>query len=394
VSAADTERRADEATYWADHEPGDPMLNGHSDQRVGRLRVSLHSGAAVCDLPPPTPLVAGLLFTPGESVWYAQPKLCKTFLTLSLALSVGTGRPFMGRAVTEGPVLYVAAEGVGGLGARVAAWQDYHQAHDIDRVHFLTTAVNLTERLAVEALAQLAADLDVGLLIVDTLARCAVGAEENSAKDMGHVVESLDLLRDATGHVAVVHHAGKDTSKGMRGSTALLGALDTAVELSGDPTAIKVKVTAQKDAEAAPESYMHLVPHGPSAVIVPVSGVELVTASERAVLHALEALPDEDRTATKWQQMAESMSVSRSVFYEAKKFLLVTGQVSGGSRRGARYTITPAPKEPSRTQGRCEHTLSARTHHPSGSSGASATCTSSDGLGTFASVARPSKDLE
>lgn len=51
--------------------------------------------------------------------------------------------------------------------------------------------------------------------------------------------------------MVVVHHSGKDLSKGMRGSTALLGAMDTTIEVerSTDGRSLVAAVKKQKDAE-------------------------------------------------------------------------------------------------------------------------------------------------
>src|SRR5438034_1345408 len=76
----------------------------------------------------------------------------------------------------------------------------------------------------------------LGLLVgVDTLARCFVGGEENSAKDMGLFVAGLDRLRAATGAaVLVVHHTGRESGR-ERGSTALSGAVDTLMVIERHP---------------------------------------------------------------------------------------------------------------------------------------------------------------
>jgi hypothetical protein len=306
---------------------------------LARFHSRLHVGRDVCKLPPPTPLVDGLLFTPGESVVYGPPKVGKTFFALDVALSVATGSAFMGRNVAQGPALYVAAEGVGGLGSRVDTWCQYHAFDDLDAAAFLTTAVNLTDDGAVAALGEIAREFRPALITLDTLARCAVGADENATKDMGLIVGSLDALRDSCdAHVQVVHHSGKDVDKGMRGSSALLGAVDTVLKLTGDPNSVKVENTDQKDAPTAPTWYCKLLPTGGSAVVVTHTAVDDL-ASRSTVLDALAELPAQDRTATKWQRLAADMGVSERSFWRAKKSLMETGWVTGGDGRGALYVI-------------------------------------------------------
>jgi AAA domain len=328
-------------------EPGAVSENGREadDDVLERMRAKVYTPSEVCALPPLEPLVEGLLFVPGESVLYSPPKLAKTFMALDLTFSVATGQPFMGRDVRQGPVVFVAAEGVGGLGVRIQAWHDYHArlvAHS-DQVTFLTRAVNLTDPASVDALCSFVAEREAILTVIDTLHRCATGADENSARDMGRIIESIDAVRDATGgHVGTLHHAGKDLSRGMRGSSSLLGAVDTVIELSGDGDAIRCEVTDQKDAEPARPWWCHLEEVGASAVVVQASNIEMLTGTQRKTLKALSDLPPEDRTSTKWEVMAKSAGIGRSWFYATKKELLETGQVTGGGGRGGLYTI-PEP---------------------------------------------------
>ncbi|MDT3489021.1 AAA family ATPase [Stenotrophomonas maltophilia group sp. msm4] len=110
------------------------------------------------------------------------------------------------------------------------------------------------------------------LIVIDTLNQTAAGADENSAKDMGRYIASMKLLRNATGAaVVVVHHSGKDLGKGMRGSSALLGAMDTTVEVerASDGRSIKVAVKKQKDAERESPMRFNLEKVGDSLVLRP-----------------------------------------------------------------------------------------------------------------------------
>lgn len=341
------ERGAPEPTRA--HQPPD----GGADQPppptpTQRLRERLYVGLAITSLPPLEPLVDGLLFLPGESVLYGPPGSTKTFTALDLALSVATGKEWMGRDVAPGPVLYIAAEGVGGLGARVAAWCEYNNVHELEQAAFLATAVNLLDTHSTQALGDVLDERRPLLTVIDTLARCSPGAEENSARDMGRVVESLDTIRNRTGggHVCVVHHAGKDVEKGMRGSSALLGAVDTVLELSGDRNAIRMNVAKQKDAEPPDAWWASVQQQGASAVIVPRGpSLPVSTLVLEQVIGALEELPPQDRTASKWQAMADDAGVPRRTFFRAKSELLEREWVTGGEGRGAVYEVAPDPAD-------------------------------------------------
>src|SRR3712207_1817312 len=62
-------------------------------------------------------------------------------------------------------------------------------------------------------------DFRPDLIVVDTLARCMRGGDENNARDMGQAVEGLEFLKRTLGAaVLVIHHTtkGRDTERGSR----------------------------------------------------------------------------------------------------------------------------------------------------------------------------------
>jgi hypothetical protein len=76
------------------------------------------------------------------------------------------------------------------------------------------------------------------------------GGDENSAETMTKAIERCKRLSVATGAVVVlVHHSGKDTSKGSRGHSSLLGAADAEFEVTKDGAAHQLRVSKQKDGE-------------------------------------------------------------------------------------------------------------------------------------------------
>ena len=86
--------------------------------------------------------------------------------------------------------------------------------------------------------------------MLDTLARTFSG-DENSAADMGDYIRAAERLQAGVGAgrrtVLVVHHSGKATGKGARGSSALLGAVDTMIEVAKNNSRVTVRNSKQKD---------------------------------------------------------------------------------------------------------------------------------------------------
>jgi hypothetical protein len=229
-----------------------------AEQLRARIFIDLNA------IPEPEPLVVGWLNRASISVLYGPPKAGKTHVAVALALSAASGVPWLGAPVVQSRVLYVAGEGLGGLRRRVRAWEAAHNVSPVKGVAWLGRAVQLAERTEVDALGAIARELDVSLVVLDTLARCAVGLDENSARDMGRVVAGMDRVRDATGaHVLAVHHTGKDATRGARGSNALLGAVDTAIEVDRRPDGTSTAVaTAQRDSEPSPMQIIDWRPIG------------------------------------------------------------------------------------------------------------------------------------
>ena len=210
---------------------------------------------------PPIKFLVDSLFTEhGFSVMYGPPGCGKTFLALDIALCVATGQEFHEMEVKQGAVLYIAGEGVGGLGKRVKAWIDKRGVGINEKelpFYVLPTAVDFTNPADVEKLSatiQLLEERAGGfsLIVVDTVARALLGADENSATDIGKFVKTCDTLKQRY-HAALIgiHHSGKDGSRGMRGSSALLGAVDTSIQIKKSGAQITLVTEKQKDAEPA-----------------------------------------------------------------------------------------------------------------------------------------------
>lgn len=196
------------------------------------------------DQPDPEWLIDGLI-PEGLSVLYGSPSTFKSFLALDWALCLATGRVWNGHKITEpGHVIYVAAEGRGGLKKRVLAWWEANDRPDMSRIHFLPEAVNLLGPSEVALLKNTieAVPGPVKMIVVDTMARSMVGGDENSAKEVGQVIEALDGLKVAG--KLVVHHTGKNGSE--RGSSALRGAADLMILVRREENAPNVEIACEK----------------------------------------------------------------------------------------------------------------------------------------------------
>ena len=173
---------------------------------------------------------------------YAPPASYKSFISLDLAEAIATGRDWMGYKIPKkGAVLYICGEGHGGLGARVKACKIQNKSPDGANLYIIRAQLNLRsspEDFAelLNAINDLIAEIDeqLELIILDTLMRMSGGGfNENSSEDMGGFITQAGKLQEIFEcALMVIHHSGKDVTKGLRGHSSLLGAVDTELEIA------------------------------------------------------------------------------------------------------------------------------------------------------------------
>lgn len=162
------------------------------------------------------------------TVVFGPPSGGKSFAVLDMCMCINTGKNWHDYPVQKKGVLYLAAEGQTGMLKRIKAWETHHKTtteafallpmpciidHEAQRFDLL----RLVESLPFKP----------GIIVLDTLARSMQG-DENSTKDMGLVVAAAGTIIEETGaQVIIIHHTGKDETKGARGAIALTGATDT-----------------------------------------------------------------------------------------------------------------------------------------------------------------------
>jgi RecA-family ATPase len=219
---------------------------------AGKYRVL--SADEVARQPAPMWLIKGVLPDADVAIVYGAPGSGKSFLTFDMAAAVARGVDWFGRRVRRGRVVIIAAEGGGAYGKRVEA---YCRANDIDAARLPVGIINARPNIMdADEIYELAAAIKASggatLIQIDTLAQVTPGANENSGEDMGRALANAKALRDITGAmVMLLHHAGKDESRGARGWSGLLGAADMEMLVTRDAERNyrEARITKQKDGE-------------------------------------------------------------------------------------------------------------------------------------------------
>jgi hypothetical protein len=251
VSGTLTQAQAEVEADAAATEHGRKIWEAIKPGLMARYHIPVLTDEDLFRLPPLRWLIKDICPEVGLVTIYGQEKTGKSFLSMDMlaAISSGPGMWF-GKKVKPVPCVYVPFEGRGGIPDRARAWQQVHKKPT--NIHFIMHPINLrreTDRnWLVETL--IAKGLAGGVLEIDTLAASAGSFDENSSKDMGEMIAIFqDLQNRLGGVVLVVHHSGKDASRGLRGHSSLGGAIDCAIETMKDDQGSLFRIALMKDGE-------------------------------------------------------------------------------------------------------------------------------------------------
>lgn len=292
------------------------VLNSKREWEGGELELPLQpseigdrwlSVEDVQRLPPPSFIIDPIFPEGTVNVMFGPPGSYKSFIALDWAARITSGQglpgmlpllPPVGHIAKTRRVLYVAAEGVGGLGKRVRA-SDAILSSTL-RFEPNAWAMNVKEksdmlRLAVD-------EAGIQLIFFDTLRKTAPGADENSVQDMGRLMSMFEEMSVKDGvTVVLVHHSNRGEGHNFRGSSTIEGdaynmwkitqqsPLVALIETQKFKDAEPVAMTAHLEvSEAAQSLYVaayglvDATPGGPAAPARPVRDDPATAAAVRA----------------------------------------------------------------------------------------------------------------
>ena len=284
------------------------------------------------DLPPTEILGDTRLVARGLNVVFGASGAYKSFYVLDAAL----------RTAQILPVVYVAAEGAGGLNGRVSAWCKHYNSSPGD-LHFICEEINLRDATAVTTLTTALRPVKPKLIVIDTLARCMIGGDENSAKDVGLAVHGCSTLQRAfTSSVCLVHHTNK-ADRGERGSGALRGAADLMIEVTavGDGT-IRTVCSKSKEAEPWEPQDFRFCQIDSSGVLIPPDDIQAIAISltpiEKSIMEFLALSVFED-AGTQVQQVINALNIGERHVYRLLSGLKNKG-LARNIKRGQPVALT------------------------------------------------------
>ena len=224
--------------------------SAHTPDQVPRFNFEpVHQFSSATALPW---IIKGVLPQAGLAVVYGASGSGKSFAVLDMGMAIARGLPWRGKKTKQGRVAYVAAEGADGFRKRIAAYAQ-HQGVDLSTVPMsvLNAAPNLLEKQdAVDLAKGVKASGGADVIIIDTLAQTTPGANENAGEDMGKALGYCKRIHEVTGAlVLLIHHSGKDATKGARGWSGVRAACDAELEVVRGATGRALRLTKNKDGE-------------------------------------------------------------------------------------------------------------------------------------------------
>ena len=264
-----------------------PAPPGAAPDHAARFPEFVPLSTFIAGPPKSSYLIKTVLPATGLGQVFGSSNVGKSFLLIDLAMHLASGRAWRGFKTKKVPVLYIVAEGMAGLAARMKAWTLRYGAIP-DLLFVRPYSAQLTVKGAAAALAERMQGLIYSprFIILDTLAANFGPGDENSAEDMAAAMNGLRALA-GDWFALCAHHSGHADKTRGRGHSSLYAALDVELQVDRpDPLGpIKIAHTKCRDMERMEPLFFNLEPVAlpwadedgdpiNSAVLVPAEGYE------------------------------------------------------------------------------------------------------------------------
>ena len=253
---------------WTPASPFDPVLiveppdtiESHTPNRGYKI----YSREDLRRLPKQQWLVHGVLPLQGSAAIFGAPGTGKSFLALDLAVRISEGiDQWFGVGVKQRDVVYMALEGGGGIRKRIDAWE-IENSREVKNLQLVIGEFNLKNSEHVSGfLKDMTPILDKGwVTFIDTLNQASPGSDENSSVDMGLLLAAAKRIANESGGVVIlIHHSGKDGSRGLRGHSSMNAAMDLTIEVKKDGLGNSWSTHKVKDGDDGITKYFNLAVH-------------------------------------------------------------------------------------------------------------------------------------
>jgi hypothetical protein len=172
-------------------------------------------------------LINNILETNSNGLMSGSSQAFKTFCVLKMAHSVCTGQDFFGYSVfTQGKVLYICGEGKGALARRIKALKIVEGDFN-GNLFVLDKPIGIDDIKCMDWLRESIEKINPVFVIFDTFSSLASATNENDNSEVSRALRLVSLACDHENTCSIViHHYGKDATRGSRGAYAFTGNVD------------------------------------------------------------------------------------------------------------------------------------------------------------------------
>jgi hypothetical protein len=205
-------------------------------------------------------VVQGLLYFDDVSLFFGPSSAGKSAFMIDLACRVAAGQMLHGRNVLRGLVIYVAAEAGASCLSRIMAWKLHYKLEDADLpLVVVPVAIDLSQLDKVDV-AALVALIKVEattygeppvLVVIDTVRDVLAGGDEDKAAVISELIKVGRHIGQQLGgaHVALIHHIGKDATRGPRGTYVFMASPDVRASFERIEDVTRVETEKVRDGQ-------------------------------------------------------------------------------------------------------------------------------------------------
>ncbi len=284
-------------------------------------------------------VVDGLLRRGGLSFLYAAPKVGKSLTARTLGRAVALGERWLGRAVQQGGVVYLALEEM------PVDVQEHFQQMALPATAPVELVFEREPEETFRKLAQLIDTLHPSLVIVDTLIQLVpIGDINDYARTARALQPLLALTRRSNAHVLCLHHArkrgGSYGAEGL-GSQALSGTVDVILSLKREEHA-RILSSTQRRGRPLEASVLRLNEETGLIELAGTKKARDTALKEAEILGFLAEQEEPVGVAT----MQAALRSQRKPLLDTLRALVEQGKIgcAGSGKRGAPYRYFAVPE--------------------------------------------------
>jgi hypothetical protein len=304
--------------------------------------------------PRPLWLVQGLFLEIGTGLITGNAGAFKSINALDLGLCIASGRDWHGHQVKQGAVVYIVAEGAYTTTDRARAWSIRHEVEIPENFEVVEIPAAIADPVTRALFLEGVAASQPALIVLDTLAQCNAGRNENDSGEMSVFTNAMKEISTALNcFVLTIHHNNKEG--GMRGSTSIEANTDAHISFKRSAgRVVTVNCERIKNTEFEPfalighiqelneqDEYEQEITSLVFEATEPPAKAEKQSASEKT---CLEVLPQHGAKSEEWFRKASEKGISKTSFYRCRDNLEGKKQVELDTKTGVYHPQSQSPK--------------------------------------------------